>query len=441
MKKVIKGLASAKLTIFLFFALAATSVFGTLVAQGLPKDHYENVYGPGTVSLIEFFDISDMYHSWWFTVLLALLAVNLIACTAKTLPGICAPLFRKRGDKSDAAFCGWPIQHKFEMHDRGERIEGNLRMLVKALVGKPNVKGERDVRYLYAEKGAYARLGILFVHVSILIILAGGLIGAVGGFEGQMTIVEGETSSKVLVSPGTKEMTLPFSVRCNRFSVEFYDSGMPKEYRSDVTIIDEGASVAEESIRVNHPIVFRGYKLCQASYGMADASDFKVAVTEKKSGTRSVLTLHRMRKVPLPGSDSSFAVARFVPDFQGQGAAVLGVMLVPGMSHDIFWIPFQRHRSQEVERGEYIFALEDFTARYYTGIQISKNPGMPVVWSGFALILIGFVIVLFGSHRCLSIRITPSGEGSYVEVAAKTDRKRDGNFEKILAKHLNKLQQ
>ena len=65
MKKVIKGLASAKLTIFLFFTLAATSVFGTVVAQGLPQEHYERLYGPVVMFLIQVFDITDMYHSWW----------------------------------------------------------------------------------------------------------------------------------------------------------------------------------------------------------------------------------------------------------------------------------------------------------------------------------------------------------------------------------------
>lgn len=443
MKKVIKGLASAKLTIFLFFTLAATSVFGTVVAQGLPQEHYERLYGPVVMFLIQVFDITDMYHSWWFTLLLILLAVNIATCTVRTLPGTIRQALRRDRGGDEAVFRACPIRYEMDVLDDKKEVaalENELRALAGKLVGRPVVKDKEGVRSLYAERGAYTRFGVVFVHISVLIILAGGLVGSMSGFTGQMTIVEGETASAASVFPDNREHPLPFSVRCDRFVVQFYDNGMPKEYRSDITIIDEGTSMASESVRVNHPVTYQGYKLCQATYGIADASDFRVAVTDTKSGDKARITVGLMKKAPLPGSDASFAVAKFVPDFQGQGPAVLGVILAPGMAHDIFWIPAQGRRSMGTERGDFVFRLENFTTRYYTGLQISKNPGMPLVWIGFGLIVVGFILVLFGSHRRLWMQISLTGKGRWhVQIAAKTDRKGDGNFERAIERHLQKL--
>ena len=94
------------------------------------------------------------------------------------------------------------------------------------------------------------------------------------------------------------------------------------------------------------------------------------------------------------------------------------------------------------ERGDFVFRLENFTTRYYTGLQISKNPGMPLVWIGFGLIVAGFILVLFGSHRRLWMQISLTGKGRWhVQIAAKTDRKGDGNFERAIERHLQKLRE
>ncbi|MCK9273565.1 MAG: cytochrome c biogenesis protein ResB [Syntrophales bacterium] len=439
MRKIYKYTASVRLTIFLFFTLAATSVFGTLVTQGLPGEHYEKIYGPGMVSFLDFFEITDMYHSWWFMLLLFLLAVNITACTIRTLPGTLRGMSRKNRDLEETVTRLWPIQYVCESAYPVETMEQKLTLLAGRLTGKPTIIREGEERRIYSEGGAYSRLGAPVVHISILLVLAGGLIGSIMGFSGRMTIIEGEMSSIALLFPGDKEEKLPFSVKCDGFAVQFYDNGMPKEYRSDITIIDEGEPVASESIRVNDPFTYRGFKLCQASYGIAEASDFKISVTEEKSATTSICTLNLMKKVPLPGSDKSFAVARFVPDLQGLGPAVMAVILAPGAPHDIFWIPSGLHQAQGTKRQGYTFKIEGFTARYYTGLQVGKDPGVPLVWAGFVLILGGFAMILFKSHRRLWMKITPVSEGSRVEVAAKTDRKDGSSFEKSITQKFNKL--
>jgi len=139
------------------------------------------------------------------------------------------------------------------------------------------------------------------------------------------------------------------------------------------------------------------------------------------------VSLKLMKKVPVPGTETFFAAARFAPDFQGRGPALLGVLLQPGKPHDIFWIP----RDQPVKRGGHIFAFTDFTARFYTGLQVGSDPGVPLVWAGFLLILAGFAAVFLEVHRRVWIRIAPSAEGGEVLIAADPGNNRKGFEERL----------
>jgi len=108
--------------------------------------------------------------------------------------------------------------------------------------------------------------------------------------------------------------------------------------------MNDGKKVDSGTIRVNHPFIYKGLKFCQATYGIAGVSDFKVVTKNNGTGDETVLKLNMMKKVSLPGSNASFAIARFVTDHGGMGPAVLGVLLEPGKAHDIFWI-FQNGRN------------------------------------------------------------------------------------------------
>lgn len=433
MRKVYRALASARLAIFLFLILAVTSIFGTLVQQGLPLERYAEVYGLTLSSLIRFFYIFDLYHSWWFTGLLLLLAVNIAACTGRRLP----PLFRqirygfRNGD--DGPFRTALIRRTLRSSSPVDEIQRQARTLLRSLAGEPAVTVRERRVYLAAQRGRYTRLGMPGIHVSVLLILAGGLIGAIWGFGGQMRIDEGTSSDTVeLFEGGTR--TLPFSINCDDFSVAFYENGMPKEYRSDVTVLEGGKKVLSATIRVNEPLRYKGLKLCQATYGIAEASSFRVVARNNATGDKTLLTLDLMKKVPLPGGTASFAVARFDSDFKGHGPALLGVILSPGESHDVFGLL----QGQTGEHGGYTFDFQDFTPRFYTGLQVGSDPGVPLVWAGFALILTGFALSLLGTHRWIWVKISSAVQGSEILIAAdpgKNRKKFEERLDEACRKH------
>jgi len=233
-KKLHKLFSSVRLTIFLFLFLAATSILGTIIQQGLPTERYKALYSPGVFSVLKFFNIFDMYHSWWFT----------IVCTFKQVPRIVRLISPEKKEFDDTVFKSSQIRKTFQSQKKLSDIERQSEILVESLVGTPVKTVKDDAIYFLAEKGKYSRLGMIFVHISVLMILAGGLIGTMLGFNGQMNIVEGEKSDTVTLFGGKGTEKLGFDVRCDDFTVEFYETGMPKEYKTDLTIIDNEKKAA-----------------------------------------------------------------------------------------------------------------------------------------------------------------------------------------------------
>jgi len=436
-KKIYYIFASLKLTIFLFLFLAATSILGTLVPQGLHPEQYKELYSPPLFAIFDFLNAFDMYHSWWFTLLLGLLSVNIIFCTVQGIPRIWRLTFRGEEPTDDNILKSAPIRKTIPLQKSLPELEQQATAIVKNLVATTPVrKTKGSATYFFAEKGRWSRLGMLLVHASIIFILAGGLIGTIWGFNGQMLIVEGEQSDRVTLFGDAGIKKIDFSVRCTDFTIDFYETGMPKEFRSDVTIIEGEREKTSASIRVNHPLKYGGMKFCQATYGIAGTKNFQVTVQKTTTKEEFLLHLNMMKKVQLQESNTFFAIAKFSPNHEGRGPAVLGVIIEADKPHDIFWIFGDDGKTSDQKAGDYIFTLKDFEKIYYTGIQVSKDPGIPLVWFGFLAILTGLILSLFLSHRKIWIRISEKENGGEIAIAATANRNR-GDFQKNLERLLS----
>jgi cytochrome c biogenesis protein len=423
-QKVTDFFTSTKLAITLFLALAVTSIAGTLIQQGLPPEHYRALYRPEIFSLLKTLHMFDMYHSWWYLCLLALFAVNITVCTGRQLPRIRRVVFPGNLQIDDHVFTSWQIRKKIRLEEESAAVRERVVTLAQALARTPRHIERGGRQYFYAEKGRYARVGMVCIHTSILLILAGSLVGALWGFDGSMNIVEGRMANTVTLYGDKGTTELGFYIRCDDFTVEYYDNGMPREYRSDVTVVEGKDTVRSGSIRVNHPLRYRGVKFCQSTYDLIDVANIKVKVRNNATDSEKVLVLERMKKMSLPDSTASLAVARFVPDFEGRGPAVLCVLLEPGKAHDIFWIVHRSRSAEGLSKNNFTFAFEDFNDLYYTGLQVSNDPGGYLVWTGFIMIVVGFILSLFFTHTRVWIRISECEGFSDVTIAASVNKNR-----------------
>jgi len=156
---------------------------------------------------------------------------------------------------------------------------------------------------LAAKAGAANKLGYIAAHAAIVLICIGGLLDGdlivraqmwLGGktpytgggrisdvppehrlslrnptFRGNLMVAEGTQAGTAILnqSDGVLLQELPFSVELKKFIVEYYDTGMPKLFASEVVIHDrETGEQLPQRIEVNHPASYKGIEIYQSSF-------------------------------------------------------------------------------------------------------------------------------------------------------------------------------
>jgi cytochrome c biogenesis protein len=329
--------SSLKLTIPLLILLAALSVIGTIITQNASEAEYLQRYSKETYYLFKVLGLFNMYHSWWFIGVLVLLAINLIACSWKRLPGF------------------WQQVRK--------------------------------------ARSGYARLGTYLTHLSVLLILVGGLIGAVWGAKGYIQILEGETVRGVLTRKFQWMMQpLRFEVRCDAFRVDFYPDGSPKEYLSTLTFF-EGERVVLDHVplRVNHPISYKGLNFYQSSYGISPLPIVEVRKQGEK-GISHTMQLKQGEIQPIPGTELEIGFMQYREAAHGHGEVILLVLFSPDSEPEPFWLLKHNAGMKDVQVGDFTFIFKELEKNNYTVLEVAHDPGVPVVWVGCSLLVIGMVV-------------------------------------------------
>jgi len=433
--------SSIKLTFVLLIILAITSIFGTVIPQQQEAMQFAKKLSPGLVQLLSSLQFFDMYHSIWFRVIICSLALNLIVCSIDRFPTT-LKLFRvlPRPDRSKP-FENLPPQRSFLVKGEIGEVSARVAELLKGLYKNIKIKNIDKKSFFYCEKGRYSYFGVYLVHLSILIILIGGIIGSLFGFEAYVNIEEGESVDTIILRKNRTPKKLEFNVRCEKFTVAFYDNGTPKEYRSELSFLIGGEVAHRGDLLVNHPINFRGISFYQSSYGTSPGDKVQLKISKKGfDPANPTMEVKLNRPVPLPGNGGQFLVGDIRDDFMRLGPAVLIVIKPSDGDETRFWI-FQnqdliRERFPEILKKfpklnpslykPYTFYLDKIESRYYTGLQVNKDPGVLFVWIGFFMIVIGFFITFFMSHRRVWVQVSTSKNRLMISVAGRANKNHVG---------------
>jgi cytochrome c biogenesis protein len=415
------GLASIKVTVVLLLVIAVGSLIGTLIPQGLNQQHLIEEYGPRLGVIMDFLRLGDLYHAPWFRVLLLLLCLNLVVCTLHRLPKT-IKLVRFRDQNVDP--------HKLSQFSHYQRMECRLpreeliarleRVLVHDFAPIRRVEA-RDAYAGVAERGSWSRFAVYLVHSSVLLILVGALMGSMLGFKGMMNVVEGSSAAAVNVSGRSQALPLPFEVRCDRFSVSFYETGAPMEYRSDLSILEGGQVVLQQPIFVNDPLSYKGITFYQASYG-ATLVSAEVELTERETGTVTKLNLPNREAVALPGTPYEVAVMDFREKLGDMGPAIAIALFQQGHDPTGSWILAKIPGFHGNRVGGFQAKVLDFQQAHYTGLQVKKDPGVWVVWGGFVLLILSIGITFYTSHRKVWVWVSAGNPRQEIHIAAKTNK-------------------
>ncbi len=430
--------SSVKLAMVLLIILAIASILGTVVPQrGQGAVEFARGLSPGMHSFLSALNIFDMYHSFWFRLLIGFLALNLIICSIDRFSGAWKRFTAQpRPDRGKPFHDLAPDQSLFvqgEVEDTARVVDRFLKERYKRIQTK---EGSNEF-FFNGERGRYSHFGVYMVHLSILLIIIGSLVGSFFGFEAFVNIVEGEKIDTVVQTKKGVPLKLGFEVRCDKFNVDFYESGAPKEYRSDLTFFVNGEETEKKSVLVNHPVQFRGITFYQASYGSRPGGRIRLRMArhsgEYESGT---VTLEQGDSMQLPGNEGKLRVIDIKGDFMKMGP-VARISIQPDRGEEIsFWV----FKNPEIMRKRlpapmlespkfnpsvfkpYTFFLDSLESIYYTGLQVNRDPGVSIVWAGCFLMVAGFFITFFTSHRRIWIRVSSLKQGIRVSVAGTSNK-------------------
>jgi cytochrome c biogenesis protein len=189
---------SLKLVIILLLVLSVLSVAGTIIEQNKPLREYYRFFKPETVELLSKLGMLDMYHSWWFTSCLALLALNIIACTMERYPLIMRGIKKQSAVLDEKLEAGLTNLTTIKYNLPPETVESRLKAIAEKIFSAgPVVTESETAKHLFYEKGRYSRLAFFLTHLSVLVIFIGAITGSLAGFKGYVNINEGETISSV----------------------------------------------------------------------------------------------------------------------------------------------------------------------------------------------------------------------------------------------------
>jgi cytochrome c biogenesis protein len=431
MAKVWGFLTSLKLLIFLLLLLSVLSVAGTIIEQDRPLQEYYRYLRPLTVQIFNRIGLFNMYHSWWFVSALVLLAANLSACTIDRYSGIMAGFRKHEPLLDDKLKKSLPFKETITYDLSLADAEKKALAIVGAKFSKKHkiTSDEAGVRHYFFEKGRYSRLAFFLTHSSILIIFLGGIIGSFFGYKGYVNLLEGDSITQMQIRSG-KIQNLGFEVKCNAFDVQFYNTGEPKDYRSDLSIIKNGKEVIRKTIRVNDPLSFEGITFFQSSYGALPEKALIEAVRQDETLLGSATALFG-RRTAVHGITDIIEPA----DYQEHHVLPNGVDAGPALGINVYsrdgqsmgvWLLMNYPDYDKMRRGDYYFRAGKLNIKKYTGLQVNKDPGEILVWTGSLILIIGIMIAFFVSHKRLWLAARTGKNGkSELTIGGTANRNRE----------------
>lgn len=435
-------LTSMKLGLVLMLVFAALTFVGALVIQAppgvmdSPPDRLAWLSGirprfGNWTDLMANLQVFQMFTSVWVVGTGALLCASLLACTVRRVPGTWRTMRRPNLNVGSAFFEHAP-QHEAMTFQRkpaevlaeASRVFGRRRYRTKT-------EGDGTV-HLYAVRNSWAPWAGLVAHISLVVILAGAMVGAKWGYrDSGFVMAEGATSAIPTVAGAT--------ITLNSFQDKWDpQTGAPIDYVSDVTVTQDGQVATQQLIRVNEPLRYRGISFFQAFYGPAavmtvtDASG-KVLVSKGVPLTETASTGNRYGSINIADKN---VVAYVVATRGGSDPDIkpgqVAVELYKADTGDpITQKTIDQGKPTTVEGLTYTFDRE----AKFTGLGVANDPGTPLVWLGCLMLVLGFAVRLYVPYRRVwGLLVARPGGGTSLSIAAvgRRDTGFDNEFTSIV---------
>jgi cytochrome c biogenesis protein len=420
--------------------LAVLVLIGTLRGSSVPRFIADSI--PLTAPLVEQWYAWDVYRSLPFAAILTILAVAIAVCTINRAPGIWQAIAHPTVATTHGFLRNAEVSARFTSPLPPRELAHVLTAAIQAGHYRTITEERNGELHLYADRWRFSRLATFPFHLALIIILAGGIVGAAWGFrENEFIIPEGSVRA---LGHGTG-----LDVRLDDFSEVYREDGTALEYRSDVTVLRNGEPVSSGSMTVNNPLTQGDIVFYQSGFGQAVALtiensagqilfDDSLPLGPFRSRLNSDAPAARMDLVP-----AGVAMSIVAPDETPANAPELDTLqLRPGQM--FFMIrplgpdsPIAQPVGATVSQGESI-ELGDLTLtfvreRRFSVLQVARNPGIPLFIAASVLLVGGLAITFYFPHRRVRgiVSTTPEGSVAHLAPIARRDWSAKRVFEQL----------
>ena len=296
-------ISSMRFAISLLSLLAIASVIGTVMKQNEPIPNYINQFGPFWYEVFNKLGLYSVYSAWWFLLILAFLVASTSLCISRNAPKMLKDMQSWRDSVREQSLRNFHHRTEWDFAGSPAALSQQLAGRIAERGYKVKLVEKEGATLIAAKKGAANKWGYIFAHSAIVIICIGGLLDSdlpirwqawfqdktpfngngiiaqipakhrlgLGNptFRGNTLIAEGSSSETAIIQQknGVYIQDLPFSIQLKRFVIDYYSTGMPKLFASEVEVTDrETGKKFPATIKVNQPLLFKGLAVYQSSF-------------------------------------------------------------------------------------------------------------------------------------------------------------------------------
>jgi cytochrome c biogenesis protein len=449
--------SSVRVGVWLIVITLIASAIGTILPQQMyipqnvtPQEYYQNTYG-WIGSLYFQLGFENLYSSWWYLLLMALIGISLVICSLDRV----IPLYKALKVQKVVRHEGFlNRQRYFSISKLGKSDDSFSK--VKSLLLSKRYQVREENGNLLAEKNRFSRWGPYVNHIGLIIFLIGGMLRFIPGMyvDKILWIREGETK----VVPETNEK---FFVKNNQFIKQNYNkntddkvfgaaldrAGMvPKNFQSNVTLYQSAGGtipgekphlkkVKDFKIRVNQPLSFNGYSLYQVDYKLNELNTMSFSLINKQTNqSYGDISINLFDPKPKYDLENGFAVEllSYFPDFEltksgepitksriPNNPAFIFRMIAPDKPKgESSFVAIRQTIEPEKDKNEYKMKFRGVATKNVSGLTVRKDQTIWVIILGGIIFMIGVIQGAYWNHR----RIWIQQKNGEVWIAAHTNK-------------------
>jgi cytochrome c biogenesis protein len=241
---------------------------GTVIEQDQSIETYKlnypltnPVFGFLTWNIILQFGLDHVYNTWWFFTLIFLFGLSLISCTfLQQLPSLKiarrCQFFRTTGQFYRLKIS--TILNHFSFNK------------ILALIKEKQYSVFQQKNIIYCYKGLIGRIAPILVHLSMILILTGTIIGSLFGFKAQEIVPKTENFHiQNILNNGQLTILPNTSARINDFWITYTKNRTVSQFYSDISILsNQGNEIERKTIAVNYPLISKGVYYYQTDWNL-----------------------------------------------------------------------------------------------------------------------------------------------------------------------------